>query len=99
MPDSRSHRGPDPRDASLFAPSARPALIEVVADLSWLLGRGYAETSALKIVGDRYRLTDRERMAVRRSACSESARQRRLGHRVPSEAIRGHPLLVDGFNV
>ena len=66
MPDSRAHRGPDPRDREAFAPSCVPALCTAVADLSWLLGRDYAPVSALKLVGDRYSLTERQRQAVRR---------------------------------
>ena len=33
-------------------------------DLSWLLGRGYAEASATKLVGDRHELRSRQREAV-----------------------------------
>src|SRR5437763_1300671 len=64
VPDTRSHRGPDPRDGLAFDPSAWPALRAAVADLSWLLERGYAPTSALKLVGDRWSLTERQRAAV-----------------------------------
>ena len=99
MPDARSHRGPDPRDADLFGRDALPSLREAVADLSWLLGRGYAEPSSLKLVGDRYRLIDRQRMAVIRSACGESARVDRQGRRVDAEGLGGRPLSIDGFNI
>jgi hypothetical protein len=93
------HRGPAPKDLVLFGAAALPALREAVADLSWLWGRGYADVSSLKLVGDRWTLTERQRIAVRRSSCSDAARQRRLRHQVPLDALRGRPLLVDGFNV
>lgn len=99
MPDSRRHRGPDPRDDDAFAPAAWPALRAAVGDLAWLLERGYAWTSALKLVGDRWSLTERQRVAVRRSTCSDSARARRLRHRLAPEAVRGQDLDLDGFNV
>ena len=99
MPDTRSHRGPDPRDGDLFAPAAWPRLRAAVADLSWLRTRDYAEPSALKLVGDRYALTERQRMAVRRCACGDGALARRLAHRADLDALRGRPLLLDGFNV
>ena len=70
-----------------------------VNDLSWLLAHGYAPVSALKLVGDRWGLTERQRQAVRRGACSDEARSRRLAHRVEPDAIRGCDLLIDGFNV
>ncbi len=70
-----------------------------VHDLSWLLSHGYAPVSALKLVGDRWGLTERQRQAVRRSACSDEARTRRFAHRVAPDTIRGSDLLIDGFNV
>lgn len=99
MPDTRTHRGPDPRDAEAFAPEAWPRLRQAVSDYSWLLGRGYAEPSALKLVGDRHRLIERQRMAVRRSACSDASLAGRRGREVHPEDVRGRTLLVDGFNV
>ncbi|MEW4566922.1 DUF434 domain-containing protein [Tautonia sp. JC769] len=99
MPDRRSHRGADPRDASLFAPEAIPALREAVADLAWLLGRGYAEASSLKLVGDRYRLPDRPRQAVLRSTCTDAQRADRLARRLDPDALAGRAVRIDGFNV
>jgi hypothetical protein len=99
MPDSRSHRGPDPRDALAFAPDNLPALRAAVADLSWLLSGGYAPVSALKLVGDRWALTERQRQAVRRAACSDDACARRLKNRKAATDLAGCDLLIDGFNV
>ncbi len=98
MPDSRTHRGPGPEDARLFAPDVHDALRAAVADLSWLRGRGYAESASLKIVGDRYALVERQRMAVRRSACSDAALASRRSRQVSAQAMRGRPLRIDGFN-
>ncbi len=71
MPDKRKHRGAHPDDNRLFAEDQLPSLRTAVAEYSWLLTRGYAEESALKLVGDRYDLTARQRMAVWRSSCSD----------------------------
>ncbi len=71
MPDQRQHRGPHPEDTQLFAPEYWPRLREATRDLSWLLSRGYASPSALKLVGDRYSLNVRQRIAVARCACGE----------------------------
>lgn len=99
MPDTRTHRGPDPRDGEAFGPPSWPALRCAVADLSWLLGRGYAIVSALKVVGDRWALTERQRLAVRRCACGDGALTSRLAREVEASALRGQPLAIDGFNV
>jgi hypothetical protein len=99
VPDNRTHRGPDPRDDEAFGPASRPALRGAVADFSWLLGRAYAPVSALKLVGDRWRLTERQRQAVRRAACSDCARDRRIASQVKRSALTGKDVLIDGFNV
>ena len=99
MPDTRSHRGPHPEDLDLFAGAAWPALQAAEADLAWLLSRGYAGTSALKLVGDRMQLSERQRLAVMRSACSDKALMHRRSLRVPAEQLAGNRLDLDGFNV
>ena len=99
MPDSRKHRGPGPQDPIWFGADAQPGLRSGVADLSWLLSRGYAMPSALKLVGDRYRLVERQRVAVQRSACSDAALASRKSRQLDSPSIRGKARLIDGFNL
>lgn len=99
MPDTRKHRGPHSEDAGLFHPDHHPALTEAVRDLSWLMSRNYARPSALKLVGDRRQLTDRQRTAVLRCACSDTALARRSERRTSLESMRGKPLHLDGYNV
>jgi hypothetical protein len=99
LPDTRSHRGPHPEDHRLFAPETLGTLREAVADLNWLLSRGYPKAGAQKLVGDRYQLAARQRTAVARCACSDAHLQRRKGHQVPCEALAGRPLSLDGYNV
>ncbi len=98
MPDRRQHRGPHPEDGRLFAPDVLPQLRAAVGDLSWLLTRGYALVSSLKIVGDRYALRDRQRTAFGRSACSEDARERRRRSQVGLGTLAGRCLFIDGYN-
>jgi len=99
MPDTRKHRGAHPRDARLFAPGRLADLRSAVGDLSWLLSRGYAWPSSVKIVGDRYALTVRQRAAVERSACSDAALAGRLAKRVPPEMLAGAEVAIDGYNL
>jgi len=76
-----------------------PPLRNAVSDLSWLLSRGYASVSALKIVGDRYALRERQRTAVARCACSDEARERREHSRTELADLAGRCLFIDGYNV
>lgn len=99
MPDRRKHRGPGPQDRDWFGSAAQPELKAAVGDLSWLLSRGYALLSALKLVGDRYRLVERQRIAVTRAACADAARADRASRCHPRETLRGRPLRIDGFNL
>lgn len=99
MPDQRKHRGPHPDDCRLFAESAIAGLRTSVAELSWLLSRDFAIDSALKLVGDRHELTARQRLVVRRCACSDSSRDKRAQSHVPPEGIARQPLGIDGYNV
>jgi hypothetical protein len=99
MPDKRSHRGPHPADANLFAPDAVPDLQLAVADFSLLLTKGYAEKSALKLVGDKFSLTERQRLAVMRSACSDQQLASRKQRCVAIEDLVGQEIAIDGYNV
>jgi hypothetical protein len=98
-PDRRRHRGAHPSDAELFAPGALARLRAATGDLSWLLARGYQTRSALKLVGDRYALRERQRLAVARAACAEEVCAARESRRVELGAAGGAELAVDGFNL
>ena len=99
MPDRRLHRGPHPDDERLFSPEMLPRLREATGDLSWLLTRGYTTVSALKMVGDRYDLEQRQRTAISRCACSDAARARRCERQFPLARLNNETLLIDGYNL
>jgi hypothetical protein len=99
MPDTRKHRGPHPQDAQLFGRDVWPVLRTAVGDLSWLLSRGYATDSSLKLVGDRFQLVERQRIAVMRCSCPDDAVQHRQRTRLQADLLAGRNLAIDGFNV
>jgi hypothetical protein len=99
MSDKRSHRGPAPGDVDLFGPTAFSLLCQAVSDMNWLLTRGYAEKSGLKLVGDRYCLTERQRIAIMRSACSDQQYRRRTASESTPQDLPDNPVIVDGYNV
>jgi hypothetical protein len=99
MTDRRRHRGPHPEDARAFAPDVLGTLRTATRELSWLYERGYQPTSSLKLVGDRYGLTERQRSAVARCACADSRAERRRAHTLAARDLAGAQLSIDGFNV
>jgi hypothetical protein len=99
MPDRRAHRGPHPEDATLFNAQTLPLLQNAVADASWLLSRGYADKSTLKIVGDRYNLNVRQRLGVMRASCSDASREHRRQKQAAADFAAGRSLTIDGYNL
>ena len=99
MPDKRSHRGPNPEDVTFFAPSSVGALRQATVDFSLLLTRGYAGKGALKLVGDRFSLSQRQRLAVMRCACSQQQLVSRKQREVAIAEVANQSIAVDGYNV
>jgi len=99
LPDTRKHRGPHPEDGVLFHADRHGELATATRHLSWLLSHDYALPSALKLVGDRFQLTRRQRTAVQRCACSDSARTGRRAKHVEATTLEGSTLAIDGYNV
>ena len=99
MPDKRTHRGPHPADEKLFAAGAISNLQSAIVDFSLLLTRGYAEKGALKLVGDKFSLTQRQRLAIMRSACSDEQLVSRNQRCLALENLAGQSVAIDGYNV
>jgi hypothetical protein len=97
---TRQHnRGPHPEDAELFSSKHLAALQLATDHLSWLLSRGYAWPSCLKLVGDRFSLVARQRTAVMRSACSDQSLARRQSRAISVEQLTGCDLEIDALNL
>ncbi len=99
MPDKRRHRGQHPNDPRLFDKKNWPKLRDAVTDLSWLFSRGYSDNATLKLVGDRYRLTERQRKAVWRCSCAQQAIDRRKAKEVAVNNLQGKTIFIDGYNL
>ncbi len=93
------HRGRHPGDEVLFSPARVDDLRAATSDLSWLLERKYSPVAALKLVGDRLTLRERQRKAVLRAACAATAERDRRERRVGFAELSGCELAIDGFNV
>lgn len=99
MADKRKHRGQHPNDQKLFAPKFIPILQRATQDLSWLYSKGYAERASLKLVGDRFKLTERQRKAIQGAACSDASLQSRNAKHCGLEALKDSHVFIDGFNL
>jgi len=99
VPQRQHHRGKHPEDAQLFSEKWVPVLREAVADLSFLLSRGYAEKSAQKLVGDHHQLDARQRRGVLGAACADTSLDRRREREVAADQLAGRALWIDGYNL
>lgn len=97
MPDRRRHRGPHPDDV-IFLDERKIVDLKVACrHYVWLLNNGYSEKSSLKLVGDRFRLLERERLAITRCSCRDKElflRKSKEKHDIQSESLH-----IDGYNV
>jgi hypothetical protein len=93
------HRGQHPEDSKLFADTALPILQQATADLNWLLSKGYPDTPSLQLVGNRFRLTERQMTAVMRCSASEKALAQRAQKQYALPDLGGKRVLLDGYNV
>jgi len=93
------HRGANSEDHRLFNARSVERIKLAVEELSWLLTRGYAVPSAMKLVGDRHLLHARQLVAVFRASCNDEAMSTRMASRITTGNLEGRELMVDGFNV
>lgn len=93
------NRGKKSKDDKIFGPRWIPIFKEAVDDYCFLMTRGYAENSIQEIVGNRYRLNSRQRMAIRRIGSSRQSIEARSQKEVSAQDIAGKALEIDGFNL
>jgi len=77
----------------------RKALREAVKDLRHLLNRNYNRESTLKFVGDKHQLSREERLTLYRGVYDAQSVKRHQSKLIPTTAISGKTLAVDGYNI
>ncbi len=93
------NRGKQTSDDRWFAPKWHPIFTDAINDLCYLLTRGYKETSALQMVGNRYKLQKRQRLALRRISCSDQGIAIRNNSSCKIAELAGSCVEIDGFNL
>ena len=97
---SLRHRGQHPNDERLFGDKPQQKILrEAVYDYSFLLTRGYSESSLPDLIGSRYRLTARQRKVVRRCGCSDQSFHERGRKELNPQNLKGCSTIIDGFNL
>jgi hypothetical protein len=99
LPNHQRHRGQQPNDAKVFSEKWVPTLQEAVRDYSLLLSRGYPETATLQLVGNRYRLNERQMKAVFRASCSNQALLLRQRTALEFGDLFQETIAIDGYNL
>lgn len=72
---------------------------QAVDDYYWLRNRQYPEQPALKLVGDRYRLSGDQRNILYRGITSKTIALRRKANLTGNEGVTNKILIIDGYNV
>ncbi len=110
MPNSQKHRGANPKDYAAFSEKNIENLQQAVCDLSWLLSNGYSQNASLKLVGDKFSLTERQRKAINAASAEKESLELRkkneISINVDSNSIfdfihltSDFTLVIDGYNL
>ncbi|WP_338792371.1 DUF434 domain-containing protein [Bernardetia sp. MNP-M8] len=106
MPNSQKHRGANPKDYAAFTDKNIDNLKQAVSDLSWLLSNGYAQKASLKIVGDKFSLTDRQRKAINAASAERESLELRKKNEISIDLDihsdfkkLNSTLVIDGYNL
>ncbi|WP_291856144.1 DUF434 domain-containing protein [Marinilabilia sp.] len=98
--DKRKHRGPGPKDHHLFSSEQVIILKNAAKDYCWLLDKDYSAKASLKLVGDKFKLQERQRKALDRCnqphSLAEPIRQKEIKQ---PDSIKNQIVIIDGFNL
>jgi len=96
-----AHRGKHPDDNHYFVAQANISqrMNAAAADMAYLLSRGYADASAIQLVGNRYQLHRRQQMALRRMVAAPQDAQNRLSKLWQPNPDAPQRLAIDGYNL
>ena len=94
------NRGKNSNDDALFgSETIQRKLKDAVADMHYLLSRGYAEKSSLQLVGNKHRLNARQQQAVQGMSASLQQMELRQARQIAFDTIDQDTIIIDGFNL
>ena len=93
-------RGKEGSDDRLFGdPKMQSKMREAIKDMSYLLSRGFSEKSALALVGNRYKLNNRQQRAVQGMSEAAHKLEKRAANCLVPNQLADKEVMLDGFNV
>jgi hypothetical protein len=99
LPWKQKHRGKHPQDEELFNEANLKKIGAAINDFSLLLDKEYGDKALMKLVGDRYQLTARQRMVVRRISLPKSEVRIIANKELCKNDLAGKTIAIDGFNL
>ncbi len=97
-PDNRKHRGPGPKDYQLFHENQIAILKMAASDYCRLLDRGYTEKASLKLIGDHFKLQERQRQALDK-CCQPLTLVKTISEQQLFSIKPNEEIIIDGFNL
>ena len=94
----QAKRGFFPTDERDFSPDTKKTLRRAAEEVYFLLNRDYPVKSATTFVGNRYQLSERQRLALARTVSPEASINARRQKQLTAEDVIGKTLYIDGFN-
>lgn len=91
-------RGCAPSDRKDFSEESMALLRQAERHLCYLLNEGYDAGKAVEFIGNHFLLSSRQRLALLRTAASDSALQQRHRTRRCAADMKGASVFIDGFN-
>ena len=96
----QTNRGKEGSDDRLFgSPVMIKKMQQAIFDLSFLLDRGYASKSSKELIGNRYKLNQRQIKAVAGMSASKKSVALRKEKQLTPEQLKDQTVFLDGFNV
>lgn len=94
------NRGKEGSDDRLFGdPKMQSKMREAIKDLSYLLSRRFSEKSSLSLVGNRYKLNNRQQRAVQGMSEAIHKLEKRAANCLSPNQLAEKEVFIDGFNV
>lgn len=72
---------------------------KAIADIRYLLDRGYPQKSVIEFVGNHYRLNEKTRLLISRTVLPHAVSEERRKKFLPCYEIANSRVMIDGYNI